>query len=57
VADPRVAQLISQAIDAFSAADQALRTGDLGAYQAQTKAAEAALRQAQGIIQGGAPTP
>ncbi|MGH8908132.1 MAG: UPF0182 family protein [Egibacteraceae bacterium] len=57
VSDPRVAQLIQQAIDAFAAADQALRGGNLGDYQSQTRAAEAALREAQRVIQGGAATP
>lgn len=50
--DPRVAVLIRQALDAFAAADQALRDGDLGAYQQQTRAAQAALQQAQGLIEG-----
>lgn len=51
--DPRVASLIRQALDAFAAADQALRNGDLGAYQQQTRAAQGALQQAQGLIEAG----
>ncbi len=55
-ADPRVATLVQQAIDAFATADQALRNGDLGGYQAATRSAEAALLEAQRLIDaGGAP--
>jgi uncharacterized membrane protein (UPF0182 family) len=49
--DSRVAALIRQALAAFAAADQALRAGDLGVYQQQTRAAEAALQEAQRIIE------
>ena len=55
--DPRVAALIRQALDSFAAADQALRDGDLGAYQQRTRAAQAALEQAQGLIEGAPPSP
>jgi uncharacterized membrane protein (UPF0182 family) len=57
LSDPRVVRLIQQAIDAFAAADQALRAGNLGGYQSQTQAAEAALQEAQRLIQGGQATP
>ncbi len=54
--DPRVATLVQQAIDAFATADQALRNGDLAGYQAATRSAEAALLEAQRLIDaGGAP--
>ncbi|MGH8884272.1 MAG: UPF0182 family protein [Egibacteraceae bacterium] len=55
--DPRVAALIRQALDAFAAADQALRGGDLGAYQLKTRAAQTALQQAQRLIERTPPAP
>jgi uncharacterized protein len=49
--DPRLSALIRQALDAFAAADQALREGDLGAYQQQTRAAQSLLQQAQRLME------
>lgn len=54
-ADPRVGALIRQALEAFAVADQALRDGDLGAYQQQTRAAQSALQQAQRLIEAAPP--
>src|SRR5690606_7363325 len=50
--DPRVADLISQALEHFDAAERALRDGDLGTYQSETQAAEDLLEQAQGLVDG-----
>jgi uncharacterized membrane protein (UPF0182 family) len=56
--DPRVADLIEQALDAFTEAEQALADGDLGAYQAATGRAQDLLEQAQTLTDGApAPTP
>ncbi len=48
--DPRVAQLVNQALERFGQAEQALRDGNLGGYQDLTGQAEELLRQAQGLL-------
>lgn len=53
--DPRVAELISQAIARFAAAEAALREGDLGTYQSETREAERLLREAQTLMSGDDP--
>jgi uncharacterized protein len=55
--DTRVAALVRQALNAFAAADQALRGGDLAVYQLQIRAAQTALQQAQRLIEGTSPAP
>ncbi|MPZ73878.1 MAG: UPF0182 family protein [Nitriliruptorales bacterium] len=50
--DPRVADLIRQALERFAAAEEALRGGDLGTYQEQTAEAESLLQEADRIVQG-----
>jgi hypothetical protein len=50
--DPEVADLISEALERFAAAEDALREGDLSRYQSETEAAEELLRQADAIAQG-----
>lgn len=55
--DPRVADLISQALQEFAAAAEALRDGNLGAYQQRTQQAEALLQQAQALLAGNPPPP
>jgi uncharacterized membrane protein (UPF0182 family) len=54
VSDPAVAAALQRALDAFEAADRALADGDLGEYQAQTRAAEEALREVERMLGGGA---
>ena len=49
--DPRVASLLRRALDRFADAEEALREGDLGAYQEATNEAEALLRQAQSLAE------
>ncbi len=46
------AKLMQQAQDAFTAADKALSSGDLGEYQKQVQAARAALQQALAKLNG-----
>ena len=57
VTDPRVADLVRRALERFADAETALREGDLGAYQEATQEAEALLRQAQTLLDGGSPAP
>ena len=52
--DPAVAAALERALDAFDAAEQALADGNLGEYQAQTRAAEQALREVERLLGGGA---
>jgi uncharacterized membrane protein (UPF0182 family) len=54
--DEQVAQLLQQAADHFAAADAALTQGDLGTYQAEIRAAQAAIEQAQALL-GAQPSP
>ena len=55
--DPRVAELVRQALERFAAAELALRAGDLGTYQEETAAAQELLEEADRIAGGsGAPT-
>ena len=57
-ADPRVADLLQSAIQAFADADEALRNGDLGQYQELTAEAERLLLEAQTLLSGQeAPSP
>ena len=53
--DPRVASLITQALERYAAAEEALRAGDLGAYQAAQEEARALLEEAAEISDGEAP--
>jgi uncharacterized membrane protein (UPF0182 family) len=58
----RVEDLLSQAADHFAAADQALRDGDLAAYQQETDLAQKAVQEAVDLLgvggaPGGTPTP
>ena len=46
------AALMQQAQDAFTAADKALSSGDLGEYQKQVQVARAALREALAKLNG-----
>jgi hypothetical protein len=60
--DQQVSQLLQQAADHFAAAQEALTNGDLATYQAQIKAAQAAVDQAQALLQAqpspsGSPSP
>ena len=55
VTDPRVAGLIERALEAFEAADEALRVGDLGEYQEQTREAQRLLEEAQALLDGESP--
>lgn len=48
--DPRIAQLIREALAAFGAAEEALREGDLGTYREETMAANEALEEAAGLL-------
>ncbi|HVM21243.1 MAG TPA: UPF0182 family protein [Egibacteraceae bacterium] len=50
--DPRVAELIQEALERFAEAEEALRDGNLGTYQEETAAAEELLRQADRIVRG-----
>ncbi len=50
--DQQVSQLLQQAADHFAAAQEALTNGDLATYQLQIKAAQAAVNQAQALLQG-----
>jgi uncharacterized membrane protein (UPF0182 family) len=50
--DPRVADLIEQALSAFAEADQALRDGDLGLYQEATQRAQDLLEEARALTTG-----
>jgi uncharacterized protein len=54
LSDPEVAAALERALEAFDAADQALTDGNLGEYQAQTRAAEEALREVEQLLGGGA---
>jgi uncharacterized membrane protein (UPF0182 family) len=54
LSDPAVADALQRAIEAFDAADEALAEGDLGTYQEQTAAAEAALREVERLLGGDA---
>ena len=56
-ADPRVADLLEDAIRAFADAEAALRDGDLGRYQELTGEAERLLQEAQALIEGEVATP
>jgi uncharacterized protein len=51
--DERVRALLQQADEHFVLADQALRNGDLGTFQTEIEAAQAAIEQAQALIDGG----
>jgi uncharacterized protein len=53
--DPQVATLIRQALERFSAAEEALRDGDLGTYRDETRAANDLLERAQDLMDGAAP--
>jgi uncharacterized protein len=55
--DPRVAGLIRDALERFTAAEEALRQGDLGAYQQATREAQDLLEEAQQIMEGSPPEP
>ncbi|HUH07912.1 MAG TPA: UPF0182 family protein [Egibacteraceae bacterium] len=55
--DPRVAELIREALERFADAERALTDGDLGEYQEQTRQAEQLLRDAQELVDGPLPTP
>jgi uncharacterized protein len=52
VLDPRVQQLINQALAAFEEADAALREGDLGTYAERTRAAQQLLEQVRARLEG-----
>lgn len=56
-ADPRVADLVRRALEQFAIAERALREGDLGRYQEATREAEELMRQAQSLLEPGAPAP
>lgn len=50
--DPRVADLIGEAAEAFSAANEALQDGDLAGYAENTERAQEAVRQAEALLTG-----
>jgi uncharacterized membrane protein (UPF0182 family) len=52
---PEVADLITQALEAFAEADQALAEGDLGGYQESTARAGELLTEAQNLLGGPIP--
>jgi hypothetical protein len=47
-----VAQLLSQALQHFNAADAALTAGDLGTYQTELSTAQSLVQQANDLIAG-----
>jgi len=53
--DPQVTALINEALERFSAAEEALREGDLGAYRDETREANDLLEEAQALMEGAAP--
>ncbi|MCJ7436483.1 MAG: UPF0182 family protein, partial [Acidimicrobiia bacterium] len=55
--DQTVTQLLDQAAAKFNAADDALRSGDLGTYQRLVKEARDLVAQAQAQLSGGEQTP
>jgi hypothetical protein len=55
--DPRLGELIGQALARFAEAEQALREGDLGRYQQRTREAQQLLEQAQRLVGAPAPAP
>ncbi|MDQ3538339.1 MAG: UPF0182 family protein [Actinomycetota bacterium] len=52
-ADPRIEDLIGQALAAFEDAEAALRDGRLGRYQALTRQAQQRLAEAQALLEAG----
>jgi uncharacterized membrane protein (UPF0182 family) len=55
--DPEAARLITEALQAFAAADEALASGELGTYQQRTNEANNLLEEAQRLLGGQIPAP
>jgi uncharacterized membrane protein (UPF0182 family) len=53
---PTLQQLLAQADDHFTNAQNALQSGDLAGYQRENNAARDAIRQAEGLANGTTPT-
>jgi uncharacterized protein len=55
--DEQIQDLLTQAVQHFTAADAALRDGDLATYQSELQQAQALVEQANELASGGAGTP